>query len=236
LLVARQAIRPLLDDSNPAEAPTAYYALFHPPHKSLLFVQHSEQGRALGFVGRFQTGFDLFRPLISLKVPRPEIAAALLSQALAPGRPYLLFASLNQLAMVGGSLDIQQQSIFRIYLLDPSRFQPQMNILVQQKQAPDGLPRCEIRAGDKAVAVAGVNWRSPAFAEVYLQQDSQARQKNWGRSVLGTLSSQLLGLGLRPIYLLDTHDEAGRALIESLGYVDTGSRQVQAEVTYLGQP
>ncbi|NJL94227.1 MAG: hypothetical protein HC915_11130 [Anaerolineae bacterium] len=86
---ARRKIREVVDDASPVESPTAYYALFHPAGKSTLFVQEDSRGRVVGFVGRFQTGADLFRPLVTLHCTSPQVANTLLQQALVPGRPYI---------------------------------------------------------------------------------------------------------------------------------------------------
>lgn len=235
LIEARRKIRQLIDENSPDDAPTAYYALFHAPERSALFTRQDNQGRLLGFVGRFQTGVDLFRPLITLKCSSPEGAAELLEKALTLGRPYILFSSLNQLAMVGGSMQMENQRILRIYAVEPSRFKPEMNVLVVHKNTASGLPRCEIQdATGKPSAVAGVNWKSPAFAEIYVHTEPQARQKGHGRTVVAALTQRLLAEGVRPVYLVEGNNIPSVQLVESLGYVDTGSRQVYAETIYKG--
>lgn len=234
---ARRKIRLLIDENSPDDAPTAYYALFHPNERSTLFTREDEKGRVLGFVGRFQTGVDLFRPLVTLKCLTVEGAAELLDKALTPGRPYILFSGLNQLAMVGGSMQIENQRILRIYVVEPARFKTEMNVLVIHKTTPSGLPRCEIHdATGQAVAIAGVNWKSPAFAEIFVETEAAARQKGHGRSVVAALTQRLLADGIRPVYLVEANNTASVQLIEGLGYVDTGSRQVYADVTYKGHP
>lgn len=233
----RKLIRNLLDDSNPAESPTTYYALWHPAEKSALFVHTAPSGKVVGFMGRFQTGLDLFRPLITLKAPSPEVAASLLSQGgLVAGRPYIFFAGLNQLAMIGGSLHIENQRILRIYTLDSARFRPQINVMILHNTAHDGTPRCEVKQDGKVLSAAGVNWRSPAFAEIYVQTEPAARQKGWGKAVVSCLTERLLKSGLLPIYLVENGNEESRGLVESLGYYDTGSRQVYADTVYMGNP
>jgi len=231
----RRLIRQLLDDSSPSDAPTAYYALFHPAARSTLVTRTDAAGRVLGFAGRFQTGIDLFRPLVTLRCRSAEVAAGLLADLLQPGRPYILFASLNQFPLVGGSLQIANEQILHIYRLDIARFQPEINVLVQCSQAEDGLPRCRIESGGQQ-ALAGVNWQSPAFAEIYVQTDPAARQRGWGRSVASAITETVVRSGRVPIYLVDQDNEPSRRLAESLGYVDTGARQISADAVYLGHP
>jgi hypothetical protein len=115
----RKLVRRILDDTSPADAPTAYYALFHPPARSALFTQVDEAGQVMGFAGRFHTGFDLFRQVVTLYCRSAECAAGVLARALVPEHPYILFANLNQLPLVGGSLQIDNCRILHIYQLDP---------------------------------------------------------------------------------------------------------------------
>jgi RimJ/RimL family protein N-acetyltransferase len=231
----RKLIRHLLDDSQPADAPTAYYALFSDPKRAALFTRTNDEGRATGFVARVQTGIELFRPLVTLRCHDAECAADLLADALTPGRPYILFANLNQLPLVGGSLQVGQQRILLIYRLDPRRFAPEVNVLVRCDNAPDGSPRCKIDSGTSQ-ASAGVNWQSPAFAEVYVQTDPPARQRGWGQSVASAITQAVLDSGRIPIYLVENNNAPSRRLAEKLGYVDTGARQVYANAFYAGHP
>ncbi len=232
----RASIAALFDLHSPADAPTAYYALYHDPARSVLSVRPGE-----GFVGRFQTGIDLFRPVVCMRCWRPEPAADLLAEALIPGRPYLFFANLSQLALIGGSLTLSHERVLSIYTLDPARFKPQINVLVTSKTAPDGTPRCEIAAGgpgrqNAPQAVSGLNWQSPGFAELYVQTEPEARQRGWGRSVAAALTERILQSGRIPIYLVEPDNEASVRLATGLGYLDTGSRQLIADAVYQGHP
>lgn len=231
----RVLIEPLLDTSSPADAPTAYYGLYHDPNRSALFVRQNTEGRAVGFVGRFQTGVDLFRPVICMRCWQPEVAADLLAESLISGRPYIFFSNLNQLPMVGGSLQINNERILSIYALDPGRFVPVINVLVMNKTAPDGTPRAEIHSGGLQ-AVAGVNWQSPGFAEIFVHTEAEARQRGWGRSVAAACTERVLASGRLPIYLVEKNNEPSIRMAEGLGYVDTGARQVMADAVYLGHP
>src|SRR5258708_32427799 len=197
----RQRITPLFDLQSPADAPTAYYALYHDPNRSALFVQSDVNGRAIGVVGRFQTGIDLFRPVLALRCPTAEVAADLLSEACRVGRPYLLFSNLNQLSLVGGSLEISNERILSIYALDPSRFKPTINVMVTTKTSADGTSRAEIHSGGLQAA-SGVNWQSPGFAEIYVHTEAEARQRGWGRSVAAASTERILAGGRTPLYLV----------------------------------
>ncbi len=231
----RTRIAPLFDPSSAADAPTVYYVLYHDPKRSTLFVHSDAQGKASGVVGRFQTGIDLFRALVTMRCQTPETAADLLAETLVVGRSYLLFASQDQIPLVGGSLQLSNARTLAIYQLDRVRFSPVINVLVVNKTAPDGTPRAEIHSGGLQ-AVSGVNWVSPGFAEIYVHTEAEARQRGWGRSVASACTDRVLAGGRLPLYLVETDNEASIHLAESLSYVDTGARQVFAEAVYLGHP
>ena len=235
LLEQRSLVSRLLDTSSPADAPTAYYALYHDPNRSALFVRQDAEGHAAGFVGRFQTGIDLFRPVVCMRCPNGETAADLLAEALIVGRPYVYFSSADQLPLVGGSLEINHKRTLSIYALDAARFTPVINVLVVTKTAPDGTPRAEIHSGGLQAA-SGVNWQSPKFAEIYVQTEPEARQRGWGRSVAATCTERVLASKRLPLYLVEPDNEASVKLAESLGYIDTGARQIIADAVYLGHP
>jgi hypothetical protein len=229
----RQVVRQLLDDASPTDAPTAYYTLFHEPARSALYTSVDETGVAQGFVGRFQTGQDLFRPLVTMRCRDAAVAAKLLKQALTPGRPYIFFIAADQLPLARDHLQIESEQVFNIYRLEARRFQPVINVMVVHKEAANGTPRCEIHSGG-LMAVAGVNWQSPGFAEIYVHTELPARQRNWGRSVVMALTERLLRDGRLPLYLVEPGNEVSRSLAESVGYVDTGARQVYAQAIYPG--
>lgn len=231
---ARRLIKHLLDDSSIIDAPTAYYALNHPAQRSHLVTRTNRAGRPRGFAGTFQTGYDLFRPMVTMRAPNPVIAADMLAELLTPGRPYLFFANLSQLPFLGDSFRIESQRILHIYYLDSKRFRPKINVMVVEKSAPDGQPRFEIHHGGLQ-AISGVNWVSPGFAEVYVATEPEARQRGWGRSVTAACTEHVLRSGRLPLYLVESTNEESIRLAESVGYVDSGARQVFAECAYLGQ-
>ncbi len=231
----RALVSPLINTASPADAPTAYYALYHDLNRSSLFARTDAEGRAVGFVGCFRTGVDLFRPVVVMRCGTPEVAADLLDEALTVGRPYLFFSDVSQLPMVGGSLQTENERILSIYALDRARFTPVINVLVVTKTASDGTPRVEIHSGGLQAA-SGLNWQSPGFAEIYVHTEAEARQRGWGRSVVAACTDLVLAGGRLPIYLVEPSNEPSIQLAEGLGYVDTGARMVIADAAYLGHP
>ncbi|MCZ7546672.1 MAG: GNAT family N-acetyltransferase [Anaerolineae bacterium] len=71
---------------------------------------------------------------------------------------------------------------------------------------------------------------------MYVHTEPGARQRGWGQSVVAACTERVLRDGRTPLYLVDEDNEASRALAENVGYVDTGARQVYAEVIYTGSP
>ncbi len=86
----RRAIRPLLSPTDPADALTSYYALWHDPRRTQLTLHHDDRHRVDGFVTISQTGVDLFRPLVTLRAPDDTAAARAAAHSL-DARPALLF-------------------------------------------------------------------------------------------------------------------------------------------------
>ncbi len=209
--------------------------MFHDPARSALFTSEDNSGRVTGFAGRFQTGIDLFRPLVTLRCQTAECAADLLAEALTPGRAYIFFASLNQLPLVGGSLRFDNERLLHIYELDVARFEPVLNVLTRCTAGSNGLPRCTIELNG-AQASAGLNWQSPAFSEVYVYTDPSARGRGWGSSVLSAVTQAVIDSGRVPLYLVEHDNEASREMARKLGYVDSGAWQVYADVVYEGHP
>ncbi len=225
----RDTIRALLDVESPADAPTAYYALYHDPERTNLHIHPSGHG----FVARCTTGIDLFRPLVTLRCPSHRAAADLFEEALIPHRPYLLFASVSQIRMLGNAFRFENQQVHRIYQMDPAHFQPVLNRLVRCRITENGKPLSEIKMGGLR-AISGLNWQSPTYAEVYVFTEQGARRRGWGRSVLLATTEIVLESGRTPLYLAEADNNASIWLAEGAGYVDTGARQIFAEVVYEG--
>jgi GNAT superfamily N-acetyltransferase len=208
---------------------TSYFALWHDPRRTQLSLHHDPQHRVDGFVALSQTGADLFRPLVTLRAPDAAAAADLLRTALTPSRPYRVVVPVTLASAVRDQMEITKSSLNRIYILDPAHFQPIINVLVQRVGSADGAPRFQIESQGKLAAMAGTNWRSPTFAEVFVYVHPQGRGRGWGRSVVSACTSALLEERLRPLYMVAETNQASIRIAEGLGYVDTGLREFSGE-------
>jgi hypothetical protein len=229
----RAAVRPLLDERSAADALAVYYALYHSGDRTQLFVHPESAGErpptADGFLVRARTGLDLFRPLVTLRATGEAVAQSLFERGLLPGRPVYLTVPETQSRWVNKYLSVSDAELHRIYRFDPQRFEPEINVLVLTTSAPDGLPRCEIRAGERAGAVAGINWQSPRFAEVYVYTEPAVRGRGWGKSVVRALVGMILKAGRVPLYVVSEANAYSVRLAEAVGFADTGFRE------YVGQ-
>jgi RimJ/RimL family protein N-acetyltransferase len=225
----RRAVRPLLSSHDPADALASYYALWHDPKRTQLAISRDTQGRADGFVVTCQTGADLFRPLVTLRAPDADAVGRLLDEALVPNRAYQVIVPVTLASAVREHLDFQQSRLLSIYRLDPARFQPIINILVQQVTGADGTPRFQIESQGQVVAISGTNWRSPTFAEVFVYVHPTGRRRGWGKSVVSACTASLLEARLTPLYLAEKENEISVRIAEGLGYVDTGRCEFIAE-------
>ena len=225
----RRALRRLLSSHDPADALASYYALWHDPKRTQLIICRDTQGRADGFVVTCQTGADLFRPLVTLRAPDADTVGRLLNEALVPNRTYQVIVPVTLASAVREHLDFQQSRLLSIYRLDPARFQPIVNVLVQRVTGADGTPRFKIESQGQVVATSGTNWRSPTFAEVFVYVHPTGRHRGWGKSVVSACTASLQEARLTPLYLAEKENKVSVRIAEGLGYVDTGRREFVTE-------
>ncbi|MCI0396007.1 MAG: GNAT family N-acetyltransferase [Chloroflexi bacterium] len=239
----RRAIRHLLNENEPSDAMDAYYAFYHPDAKTQLFLYPAGASQAMGYVCLARTGIDLFRALVTMRLPEDSAGqvdfapgARLLYQAMPAGTSVFVSAPIQYRPLLGALFEAQMEELLRVCILDRGRFEPILNVLVTQANSANGLPRFVIREsgaegrGD-VVASAGLNWQSPRFAEISVSTQSSHRRQGHGRSVVAALAQHVLASGRIPIYVVAEQNEASIRLAESLGFVDIGIRQVIIEGT-----
>lgn len=225
----RLKARSLLRLTEPSDALAVYYALYHDPRRTTLYVHQDAAGRAGGFVAVCQTGQRLFVPTVVLRAADDHTAIELLRQALVPGRPYYVVTTPALRQAVAEVVSIEQPEINRIYRLDLSRFQISINVLVVAEPGSGDLPRFVIRSQGELAAEAGLNWASSHFAEVFVRTMPEAQRRGWGRSVLTACSLWVVRSARQPLYVADEGNTASIALAETTGYVDTGAREFAGE-------
>jgi hypothetical protein len=230
----RRLIGRLLSPADPNDALASYYALCHDSRRTRLTLHWSARQQVDGYLAVSQTGADLFRPLVTLRAPDEETAGELIRSGLAPHRMYRIVVPPALAAAVRTHLDVTQPSVSRIYRLDPSRFEPIVNVLVQRTDGPDGSLRFQIESHGQIVAMSGTNWRSPSFAEVFVYVHLVARGRGFGRSVVSACSAALLAERVRPLYMVHQDNTDSLRIAEALGYVDTGAEEFGAEVQRAG--
>jgi len=231
----RSVIRPLLDDRSTSDALASYYALYHPADRTDLFVQPPEAGAgpARGFLVRARTGMDLFRPLVTGRLHDDDTARSLFERGLTAGRPVYLTLLEAEARWAHKHLQMTEVELHRIYRFAPEKYQPEVNVLVVTTSGPDGLPHCEIRAADRSGAVAGINWQTPRYAEVYVYTDPPVRGRGWGKSVVRALVATILKLGRLPLYVVAESNEYSIRLAEAVGFEDTGQREFVGQAVRL---
>ena len=145
----RRSIRPLLNERDPADAMAAYYAFYHAEARTNLIIhQDSSTGRATGYVAISRTGLDLFRPLVTLRLPPGDLSDGhdLVTRALPEGSAVILYAPARYGPLLNALFDFETDELYRLLILDQDRFEPIINVLVTQATSPDGLPRFVIRS------------------------------------------------------------------------------------------
>jgi len=225
----RLKVRPLLNFSVPSDALYVYYAFYHDPRRTRLYVHEDTAGHADGFVAVCQTGQRLFEPAVVLRTPNAEVAVALLRQALLPGRPYYLITTPDLRDAVMEVADIEQPEVNHVYRLDLFRFQPSINVLVVVEQGLGDRPRFVIRSQGEIAAEAGINWASPHFAEIFVRTMPAAQGRGWGKAVVMACTTWVVRSSRQPLYVVNKSNGPSIALAEAVGYVDTGAREFAGE-------
>jgi GNAT superfamily N-acetyltransferase len=225
----RLKARSLLHFSAPSDAVFVYYAFYHDPRRTQLYIHEDTGGHADGLVAVCRTGQRLFQPTVVLRTPRAETGIELLRQALVPGRPYYVITTPDLRDTVMEVVDIGRPEVNHIYRLDLSRLQPAINVLVVAEQGLGGLPRFVIRSQGEIAAESGTTWYSPHFAEVFVRTVPAARGRGWGRAVLEASTSWVIRSGRRPLYIVNEMNEPSLALAKAVGYVDTNAREFAGE-------
>ncbi len=186
----QQSIRHLVDEWSAADAMVAYYAFHHDADKTYLVTSPPAAERAEGFVTISRTGIDLFRPLLTMRLPIHDLAQSreLLMQALPPGQEAFAAVPESHLPLVRALCEIQSEEPLNLYALPAERFKPLINVLVTREDEHE-MPRFVVKQvvnGQRtAVAAAGLNWLSPRFGEIAVRTRPEYRQKGFGRGVVG---------------------------------------------------
>ncbi len=226
----RLKVRSMLSLSAPVDALYAYYAFYHDPERTELHVHEDSQGRADGFVAVCQTAQRLFQPTVVLRTTKADVGTALLREALQTGRPYYLITTPDLREVASEVVDMPSPEINRIYEIDLARFEPLINVLVVAEEGLEGRPRFLVRAQGTVVAEAGLTWMSPQFAAVYAHATPAARERDLGQAVLATCTQWAVRSGRHALAIIGVEDAYGTELVERVGYVDTGARELAADV------
>lgn len=245
LAESRRAIHPLLDQRSPIDAQAVYYACYHPDEKTQLVTMPAGEEQASGYVCLSRTGIDLFRPLITMRLPLspdsgdvdPLVGADLIYEAMSPGTDVILSAPTLYRPLLHALFDVQREELLNLYVLDRALFEPIINILVIRSETYNGLPRFIIRqTGDgqidergEIIASAGVNWRSPYFAEIYVHTKTAFRRQGLGRSLVASLVQDIIKGGRTPLYVVKADNEPSIQLAESVGFIALQAQDVLIE-------
>jgi ribosomal protein S18 acetylase RimI-like enzyme len=234
----RRAIRPLLHEHDPVDAISAYYAYYHDDNKTNLVLFPEESMPKRGYLCFSRTGIDLFRPLVTMRLPDgPVEAANLFYGAMPEGTDIFISAPEEYLPILGALFEIQKEEHLKIYKLASGRFKPIINVLISREDSPDGRVGFVIRESSQnlarsesqVVASAWLNWQSPRFAEISVRTQSAFRRQGLGRSVVAAAAQYILENGRTPLYAVSENNQASIQLAESLGFAFTGAKEVLLE-------
>jgi len=241
----RLAIRNILDPRSPADAAAIYYTNYHPEDKVQITTIPDVFERAEGYLCSAMTGIDLFRPLVTMRLPKDDStdqlnyfqSVELLHKSLPVGAPVIISTTARYRPLLGALFDIEKEDQLRILVLDQKKYEPLINVLVTRTKTSTGLPRYIVRKTEQGMlghsgdilASAGLNWQSPRFAEIYVHTRDNFRRLGLGRSVVAALIREVIETGRTPIYVVSENNEPSTHLAKSVGFVDTGFEEVLIE-------
>jgi hypothetical protein len=235
LTASRRMVRHLLDENNPADAAASYYAFYHPDGQTQLLPYPAEADRARGYVALSRTGLDLFRPLLTLRLPIRDMAAStdVIYQALVPGTAVILLAPAAYLPLLQALFDGHGEEHLDVLILDSTRFEPIINVFVSRTTDSNGRPRFVIRNNrsreQEVVASSGINWQTPRFAEISVNTVAGQRRQGWGKSVAAAMVHYLLENGRTPLYTVAQRNTASQQLARSIGFISSGVSKVMLQ-------
>lgn len=230
----RKAIHSILDKQNPADAIAAYYAFDHPQQKTQLLIYPKNATNAAGYLALSRTGLDLFRPLVTMRLPKSNANAAAeqLFSEIAENTPVIIYAPVSYEPLLQAFFEIQTLETLQLFTLDRSKFEPIINIHVTQSTGPNDLTRFVISTpqnNSQVSAVSGLNWQSPNFAELFVNTSPGQRRQGWGRSVLAASIQYVLDSGRSPLYVASEQNEPSKQLAQKVGFVDSHVRLIFAQ-------
>ena len=248
----RRVVRRLLNETDPADASAVYYALHHPAEKVQLTTYPPDSFDSLGFVCSAMTGIDLFRPLVTMRLPiersSQEIdysgSLDLIYGAFPVGGEVIISTHSAYYPLISAIFDVQREEKLKILLLDRASFSPIINVLVTESPSYNNLPRYVIRnnqqnsgsSSDEILASAGINWQSPSFAELYVHTKDHSRRQGMGASVVAYIVQWILESGRTPLYAVSVDNDPSHQLARSVGFFDTGIEEVLIEGTLKPRP
>lgn len=224
----RRSIRHLLDFNNPADGLTTYFAFYHADANTTLRPYPAGAKRAEGYVCLSRTGMDLFRPLVTMRLPIQdmETSAEIIYRALEPGIEVILSVPENYGPLMRALFEVQSEETLQLYALRATEFEPIVNVLITEDKGTNGLPRYVIRdrQNDVLAAFAGLNWQSPNFAEISVSTHVKYRRQGYGRSVVAAMANTILSNGRTPLYAVSEQNNSSILLAQRVGFKNTLNR------------
>ena len=227
----RDALKSLLNASDPKHAMAAFYSIEQDPSRAKVAVAYDGGEYPIGLSVSSQTGMDLFRRVVTVVAHDRSILRRLLRAVIIPGRADILYLPKDQQSWLGADIELSNVLSTEILQLSERHFQPVVNVLVVEQTTPDGSPRYEIKSQQNSHAAAGVNWAGAKTAEIYLEASAAARERGLSRSVLAALSGRLLGENISPIIRVEEGDPSTKMDAQRVGFRPTGVRELVANAT-----
>jgi len=220
----RAAIASLLDLSDPEDALTVYYALYHPRERTTVHLVW-KQDEPVGFLAICRSTAGLFTPLVVLRSRSAEVTQELLRKSLRPGQEHFFAIAEKDVPALRKACQTWEEEHERIYTLDPADFVLHRHPSLRRRDRRDGRLRFEIVLEGEVVSYAATNWESPYFGEIGVMTQEAYRGQGLGKAVVSACTEALLRRDLSPLYVVAEDNLPSRRLCEALGYRFRGHRE-----------
>ena len=153
-------------------------------------------------------------------------------RVLGRGTAVILLCPVTYLPLLQAFFNIHSEEHLDVLVLDRTRFEPIINVLVSSSTGPNGLPRFVIRNNSReqeVVASSGINWQTPYFADISVNTVPGQQRQGWGKSVAAAMVHYLLENGRTPVYMVAQQNTASQQLARSVGFVTSGTSKIMIQ-------
>jgi len=193
-----------------------YHLLYDSRHKQAK-VHYRTRGEEWGLLLVTHNQTDPSAPLVIAHGSRP-LVRELMARALRPGKRYLFIVpSALKAVLKAQTHSAEYGATCLLYSCSTTTALPEQAAVVRF-QGKNGCCGYRVLMGDLIVSEARINWQTDCFAEMGVYTKRDFRGRGFAKAALHHLTSEILALGLRPLYVVNRNNLASIAVCAAVGY------------------